>query len=243
MREHFITTLQSLGVLINHDYLGQYFDLVLGHNSTSGYTEVHHILPKSLFPQYKNSDWNKVRLSAKDHMYAHFYLFKALPTIPQFTYAFWGMINQKNSQHKGREYTDEKLTEYAEIYEEGRLAHAALVKERQTLNNTMKGRTGNRSPFYGKSRPAEVVEKMRKNHWCTYRKPWNHNKANKQAWGIACDAYDKWNTMGKCSSFTVERAMGLPKHTLVTIVKHFARGWSPHTDTEFQHWLENTFKE
>ena len=38
--------------------------------------EIHHILPKSLFPKWKNRKNNLIKLSYKDHYLAHYYLYK-----------------------------------------------------------------------------------------------------------------------------------------------------------------------
>jgi len=47
-----------------------------------GYTENHHIVPVCLFPEYKNFKsypWNKITLSARQHLIAHYMLMKAFP--------------------------------------------------------------------------------------------------------------------------------------------------------------------
>jgi hypothetical protein len=48
-------------------------------NPVTGYTENHHILPKCLFPQFKNlkeHSWNSVNLSAREHFICHQLLVK-----------------------------------------------------------------------------------------------------------------------------------------------------------------------
>lgn len=42
-----------------------------------GKTESHHILPKSLFPEFKTSKWNLVNLSIENHIMAHYWLAKS----------------------------------------------------------------------------------------------------------------------------------------------------------------------
>lgn len=43
------------------------------------YSEVHHILPRSKFPEYEFSEWNLVRLEYKDHIKAHILLAEIVP--------------------------------------------------------------------------------------------------------------------------------------------------------------------
>lgn len=237
MKDYFITTIQSTYNSVNLEYLEIYLSLVLNYITNSEYTESHHILPKSLFPQYKNDKWNIVKLSAKDHFLAHYYLHKALPTEPNMTFGLWGMCNQKSPNHKERDYIDSHTDEFAMIYEGARKAHSKLFKERQTLCNTMKGRTKENSPFYKKTRPKEVVDKMIANHWSKWRKPWNHNKANKDAWLSAIDAYNYWILTDDCGYQALEGKFGYPTQYLKTIHQHFRNGWIPSQDTDYLDWL------
>lgn len=55
----------------DHDALNKYLNLVSVPESTDVYTEKHHICPVSLFPEFKNSDWNLVTLSLANHIEAH----------------------------------------------------------------------------------------------------------------------------------------------------------------------------
>lgn len=237
MRDFFITTLQSIHKDVNREYLEKYLYLVLNYKSESEYTELHHILPKSLFPQYKKDKWNLVRLSAKDHFYAHYYLHKALPGEPNMTFGLWGMCNQKSPNHKDREYIDNHTEELSFIYEEARLAHSKLFQERQILNNTMAGRTKEKSPFFGKKRPKEVVDKMKNNHWSKWRKPWNHNMADKSVWLNAIQIYNSWLENKKCGFKALETKLGLRRNSLNTIHSHFKNGWEPEKDKDFIEWL------
>lgn len=225
---------------VNHEWLSKYFELVLNYPEIDTYTEGHHILPKSLFPQYRKSKWNIVNLTGRDHLYAHYYLYKALVNEPNMTFALWGMCNQKNKNHD-RSDIDLRIDEIAKIYEESRMAHAKLFTERQLANNTMKGRTGINSPYFGVKRPKHVVEKMKANHWSKWRKPWNHNKANIGAWLMAEQAYTVWLELGQPkSSGNVEKKLQVTCQYFKTIVNHFKKGWDPGTDNDFQAWIQST---
>jgi hypothetical protein len=237
MRDYFITTIRGIFVDVNQEYLDRYLSLVLDYIPVYDYIERHHILPKSLFPQYKKDKWNIVSLSAKDHFLAHYYLHKALPNEPNMTFGLWGMCNQKSPNHTDRTYIDDNVDEFAAIYEEARIAHAALFQERQLLNNTMKGRTKENSPFFGKKRSKDIVDKMTANHWSKWRKPWNHNMADKSVWMDSITLYNTWMQSEKCGRKALETQLGRRKDSLNTIHSHFVKGWNPLTDQSFIDWL------
>lgn len=50
--------------------LNKYLTLIKVENY-DGYCESHHILPRSMYPEYAKSSWNLVRLNYKNHVYAH----------------------------------------------------------------------------------------------------------------------------------------------------------------------------
>jgi hypothetical protein len=86
----------------NIEYLEKYLKLLLEYkiyiNESDIYTEKHHILPRSIFPEYEKESWNIVELSYEDHVDAHLYLFKA---INNRTYQ--RPLNWMLNQYKNRE--------------------------------------------------------------------------------------------------------------------------------------------
>lgn len=61
------------------DFLDKYLELVTNPKNINEnvYSEMHHILTRSQFPDFIKSKWNKVFLSYDDHVKAHEYLFYA----------------------------------------------------------------------------------------------------------------------------------------------------------------------
>lgn len=230
------THLQTLGEVADPDALEAYLLLVSKGIAQGCYIERHHILPKALFPDLKNEGWNIISLTAEDHFLAHYYLYLMFPNQPKIVYALWGMCNQIGPRHQ-RDYLKENHPMLSKIYAEIRSAHAENVRSRQLTKNPMKGKTGSSSPFYGKKRPKEVVDKMKKNHWSVWRKPWNHNKARKDAWLLANEAYLLWKEHN-CGYVRLDTLLNKPDQTFVTIHRHFKEGWNPLTDQEFQTWLK-----
>lgn len=98
-----------------------YFNYCLEHktNKTKYKTEMHHILPKSIFPQYMNFDlypWNKVNLTYSDHIYAHYLIAKAMPSHYQLFRACFLMCNRQPTFKNGKFHIDREI--YQNIYEE-----------------------------------------------------------------------------------------------------------------------------
>jgi hypothetical protein len=212
-----------------------YHSIISQHNITEQYTEKHHILPKSLFPEFRLDKQNIIKLSAEDHFLAHYQLFKMMPNNPQMVAAMWGMCNQISPTHQ-REFLNQHKNELATIYAEVRSAHSKNVKERQLANNTMKGKKGNLSPFYGVPRKKSTIKKMKDNHWSTWRKPWEHNRANKKVWLLATMAYDLWVENNRCGYVKLDTLLNMPDQSFKTILEHFRKDWNPHIDLDFQNW-------
>lgn len=76
------------------------------------YRERHHVLPKSLFPEWSDAAWNLKELSGSDHFLAHYWLFQALPRVPQVVYA-WRVLHANRFKQIPREL----LLKHAGAYE------------------------------------------------------------------------------------------------------------------------------
>lgn len=88
------------------NYQKIYDDLVYNAKHRSillNYTETHHILPKSTYPNYSNLkkyDWNAVILTAREHYIAHLLLVKIFPNDMKLTYAFNMMFSCSQNQDR-----------------------------------------------------------------------------------------------------------------------------------------------
>lgn len=68
-------------IAANDHHLKRYVSMInhrLANPTESQHTELHHILPRSLFPDYSSSDWNIVVVSLREHYILHIILAKAL---------------------------------------------------------------------------------------------------------------------------------------------------------------------
>lgn len=104
----------------NQHYLNRYLRLLERHATVKkipGKTELHHICPKSLFPQYQNlkkNAWNKAHLPARVHYIAHQLLCRIFND-GKLDFALWAMCNQHNA-FQDRTYKVNSKT-YAEFKE------------------------------------------------------------------------------------------------------------------------------
>jgi hypothetical protein len=135
----------------NHHYVKRYVSFIEGcqkvNEDYTGYTEKHHICPKSLFPEYKSFSkhpWNKVVLTARQHVIAHWILWKVYPDSRCMQRAFYLLTHNK------RQKIDSKT--FAKLTEEHRKI--------QTENLRQKVENGTH-PFLGDGEYQRNVQKKR----------------------------------------------------------------------------------
>lgn len=117
-------------------------------DKNSVYYESHHIIPKSIKPEFKDlklNTWNKVLLKPKEHFICHLLLTKMLSGSDKnkMIYALWTMTNQSN-KHQSRFHSNL----YA-IYK---------IKMQESLSSDRKGKSF--IDLYGEERAAEIKANM-----------------------------------------------------------------------------------
>ncbi len=127
------------------------------------YYENHHIIPKSICPEFKTSKWNKVLLTAKEHYICHHLLIKCISTGKnKMISAFWRMTH--SNQHAQR------IT--AKVFDN-------LKKEFSTIRSEES--LGPKNHFYNKSHTKKTCDIMSLK--AKGRIPWNKGKTGLQkAW-------------------------------------------------------------
>ena len=73
-----------------------------------GYYELHHILPKSLFPNWRQRKANLVLLTAKEHYFVHELLYKIYPTVEMVS-AWFRLSTDKRRKVTMREYERSRI--------------------------------------------------------------------------------------------------------------------------------------
>jgi len=87
LKQYFI---EKLGIPISEENLEEYLRICLLNKKADltqqgeQYTEEHHILPRSMFPEYVGEPWNKVIVLYKTHCLLHEILWCAYPLIAEF---------------------------------------------------------------------------------------------------------------------------------------------------------------
>ena len=143
---------------------------------TSGYTEKHHIIPKSL--RGSNESFNLVKLTAREHFVCHLLLVRMVNGTykRKMSYALWLMCNLKNHLQLERHIPN------STTYENVRKTHSVVVSE------TFKGVKKTYSSFSGRTHTEKtlllqsIIKLGEKNpNFGKVQKPeWNAGKSKSQ---------------------------------------------------------------
>jgi 5-methylcytosine-specific restriction endonuclease McrA len=132
---------------LQNKYTKWYFNIICAAQSrvTSGYTESHHIIPKSLGGNNKKE--NLVKLTAREHFICHRLLTKMVSEIKQ-QYQMWNAFScmlYRENPHQQRHKVSSRKFEI--IKKEGSKIKSIKFSG---SNNPMFGKLGNLSPNFGK---------------------------------------------------------------------------------------------
>lgn len=152
----------------NNDLLLSYVDLITKNYNNpkiKGKTEAHHVLPKSIFPEYKTDKWNIVNLSYYDHALAHYYLAKTSNS--KMCYAFHRMINSNTDR-----FNADELDEIFKLYSsEKELFHRSMSKLSKNIWKDDDFRKRHRELTKLAMQKPEVKEKHRNSLKLAYANP------------------------------------------------------------------------
>jgi len=98
IKEKFITNHEKID---SQYYLNKYINFLLDYGVITEdniYVEKHHILPVSSFPDFKNEQWNIVKLKYDDHKLVHLWLFKSINIRKYQRPLNWMVSYYKNSE-------------------------------------------------------------------------------------------------------------------------------------------------
>lgn len=140
----------------NKHYAQKYLNFIQSctKNEVEGYTENHHILPKSLFPEYAKDEWNLVRLTARQHFIAHVLLAKA------FGGTMWHAVNMMTHCDEGgkRNYRVSSRIYDTMKVEMSKQLSIKMAGEANPMYGT--SRKGEANPMYGKTHSVETKAKQ-----------------------------------------------------------------------------------
>lgn len=161
-------TIYNLPPAKSNHYLNRYIKLITYYCKINfeGYTETHHILPKSMGGTDDKS--NLIVLSARLHYIAHWLLYRAYKN-QSMSYAFL-MLHSSNKKQK-RYYN-------SKIYEKLKIEYGEMMSEIMKINN----------PFKGKKHTEASKQKMRDAKSNMILIPWNlgMSRENNIDWDLVC---------------------------------------------------------
>jgi hypothetical protein len=125
---------------LSNKYTKWYMNIVSSECIT-GYTEKHHILPKCLFPEYKNCSWNIIKLSGRKHFIVHM----LLPKMFNRNTASYGKmltagLRMKNGSSNQERYTNSRLYEIvSKKWAEYKTGKPASENQKRLVSMALKG--------------------------------------------------------------------------------------------------------
>lgn len=129
----------------NDIYLERYVSFISERKdriNVQGYTEKHHILPVSLFPEYKKDNDNIITLTGREHFLAHWMLAKALSSSKM-----WFVLNQMRRIGNRSVLYEYARKEISRVISESNSGRTISEEHKLALNNSIKGKS-----------PARIVE-------------------------------------------------------------------------------------
>jgi len=128
------------------------------------YKETHHILPKSMYPEYKKTKWNLVNLLPEEHLIAHLLLVKIYPNEKGLTYAAFRMTGYKKLSSKDYGWIKRKFSIQNSLNQKGKSYEQRFGKleSDRRRNNFKVWLKENGNPFEGKTHTEETKIKLSK---------------------------------------------------------------------------------
>jgi NUMOD3 motif len=186
-------------IFINNKYTNIYFNIITSahtRDTLTGYTERHHIIPKSLGGTNKKD--NLVVLSAREHFICHWLLTKMVEgdDLRKMKHAIWRMLVQGRDfqiRYKPNSHTYDSLRKK---YGSLRKGITTPDEVKQKISKANKGRlAGKNNPMYGNTHTAESRKKISEK--AQGRTPWNlgvtHTDEVKQKMSVLALQRTKYN--------------------------------------------------
>ena len=143
-------------------FIKKYLMMVQSFKYSDGdYTELHHILPKSMFPEYSKDKINLVRLTGRQHYLVHVCLALAFPNT-RMVYAVVAMRKGGRRNKSGIRFNSHLYERFRIKFSEQLSLQWKGVSRFVGKDNPMYGRRGKNNPQYGYKRTPEQVKKITK---------------------------------------------------------------------------------
>lgn len=194
-------------------------------NFPNQYFEFHHILPRSLFPNWKNRPTNKVTLTAREHFFCH-QLLTHIYDCGEMYVAIYLMSHTRNNVLSSKEYEKVRLqcSKYLSKNSKGEKngMYGKRIKDHPEWKRP--DRSGSKNPNYGNHKLAGKNNPMYGKNIKDYMTPeayekWLKSRSTSRI-GISCKKVICIEDNKLMNSYAEVRSIyGVPPSTLSRIIK------------------------
>ena len=152
-------------LFIDNKYTKCYFSIINAAKSRisgNSYTEIHHIIPKSLGGS--NEPKNLVSLSSREHFICHLLLIKMLAGISKrkMSFAFWSMCNRHNTDIENVYQCNSRIYELSrkQFIISNKILHIGSKRSQETKQKISEGQKGRIGGMQNKNHSEETKQKI-----------------------------------------------------------------------------------
>lgn len=121
---------------ISNHYLNRYlrflnYCMTINVNTSNEYSEVHHMLPKSIFKKHKKAEWNLIRLTGRQHFISHWMLSKIFPEKSFLRNSCVTAFHCMTIGHAEKRYYNSRSFEYARKMLANKMKHHNPMHDEQ----------------------------------------------------------------------------------------------------------------
>lgn len=159
------------------------------------YTELHHIIPRCLWPEGKNRKSNQCLLTAREHIIAHMLLARIYPDNVKLAIAVTAMLIGKNNLNEDRNsavktFSTRLIAQFREAATKLKIGQKRTDEQKERMSKSAKIRAEKYQ--LGKSLPDSTKRKMRESKLKNLEKEDSNTRKEKYGWAKGNKQSKEW---------------------------------------------------
>lgn len=159
------------------------------------YTELHHIIPRCLWPEGKNRKSNQCLLTAREHIIAHMLLARIYPDNVKLAIAVTAMLIGKNNPNEDRNsavktFSTRLIAQFREAATKLKIGQKRTDEQKERMSKSAKIRAEKYQ--LGKSLPDSTKRKMRESKLKNLEKEDSNTRKEKYGWAKGNKQSKEW---------------------------------------------------